>query len=496
MANTSTIHIKTDFDCKVYDYGQEIGTTKADTFCNFEFRKGEHELTFAFAEDESVSKTINYIVEDADCDYRLNVEIAESISDKAKEQYDLKNYSKAYSLFSLVAMIGLAEAQCRLGNLFETGKGIEKDSLKAEEWYTKAAEQGNAEAMYSLGRLYCEQKNDKAKAFHYFQLSSEKNHLETLVCLGCCYENGYGTEINLDKAIELTAKAAEQDCARAKRIMGLYYENGTGVEMNTAKALEWYIKAAEQGDASAQCSLGFHYKYGKGVDRDLVKAVEWYTMAAEQGFATAQNNLGNCYHGGTGVEKDLAKAVEWYNKAAEQGYASAQYNLGLCYEEGDGVEKDIAKAVEWFLKAAEQGDANAQCTLGLCYSYSKGVKHDPIKAFEWFTKAAEQGNATAQFNLGICYENGIGVNKDLPKAVKWYTLATEQGIITSKDRIRRISINKIATSATRKRSYSNPRGKSTHRSYENLRRETWDAMTDGMYGDYPGSVDDYSFLGY
>ena len=26
--------------------------------------------------------------------------------------------------------------------------------------------------------------------------------------------------------------------------------------------------------------------------------------------------------------------------------------------------------------------------------------------------------------------------------------------------------------------------------------DVWYAMTDGMYGDYPGSVDDYGFLGY
>lgn len=91
MSNTSTIHIKTDFDCKVYDYGQELGTTKADTYFNIELRKGEHELSFVFTEDESISKTINYTVEDVDCDFRLIIEIAETICDKAKEQFDLEN---------------------------------------------------------------------------------------------------------------------------------------------------------------------------------------------------------------------------------------------------------------------------------------------------------------------------------------------------------------------------------------------------------------------
>ena len=33
-----------------------------------------------------------------------------------------------------------------------------------------------------------------------------------------------------------------------------------------------------------------------------------------------------------------------------------------------------------------------------------------------------------------------------------------------------------------------------HRDYENWERNTWDAMTDGMYGDYKGG-DDFEFMG-
>ena len=35
---------------------------------------------------------------------------------------------------------GDAEAQCRLAYYYEKGKGVEKNSIKAVEWYTKAAE--------------------------------------------------------------------------------------------------------------------------------------------------------------------------------------------------------------------------------------------------------------------------------------------------------------------------------------------------------------------
>lgn len=32
--------------------------------------------------------------------------------------------------------------------------------------------------------------------------------------------------------------------------------------------------------------------------------------------------------------------------------------------------------------------------------------------------------------------------------------------------------------------------------YHDYGRDTWDALTDGMYGDYPGSGVDYDFLGF
>ena len=206
MSNTSTIHIKTDFDCEVYDYDEELGTTKADTYYNIELRKGEHELTFVFTGDDSISKTMNYVVEDVDCDYRLIIEIAEAICDKAKEQYDSGNYSTSFTLFSLAAAKGYARAQNRLGVHYKFGRGVEEDPKKAVEWYTKAAEQGDAKAQCNLG---------------------------------VCYEHGMGVEKDLAKAVKWYTKAAEQGDIRAQNNLGVCYVYGTGIEKNTAKAVEW-----------------------------------------------------------------------------------------------------------------------------------------------------------------------------------------------------------------------------------------------------------------
>lgn len=53
-----------------------------------------------------------------------------------------------------IANKGDAKAQYILGLLLEEGRGIQQDLEKAIEWYTKSAENGYANAQYSLGSLY------------------------------------------------------------------------------------------------------------------------------------------------------------------------------------------------------------------------------------------------------------------------------------------------------------------------------------------------------
>jgi len=42
----------------------------------------------------------------------------------------------------------------RLGRLYATGSGVQKDYVEAFDWDKRAAAAGNSEAMYDLGRAY------------------------------------------------------------------------------------------------------------------------------------------------------------------------------------------------------------------------------------------------------------------------------------------------------------------------------------------------------
>ena len=64
------------------------------------------------------------------------------------------DYVAAARFFSLSAAQGNAEAQARLGFMYETGHGVPQDYTEAAQWYRRAAEHGNSTAQYLLGLLY------------------------------------------------------------------------------------------------------------------------------------------------------------------------------------------------------------------------------------------------------------------------------------------------------------------------------------------------------
>ena len=324
---------------------------------------------------------------------------------------------KLCTVLENLAAHGDAEAQYCLGYMYYSAKDVEKESRKAIEMYTKAAEQGHAGALLKLGEL------------------ANKGDTEACFNLGHMYETGRGVEKDKKKAVASYFEAAKQGYAKAQSRLG---------EL-----------AYDQGDAEAQFSLGVIYYYlGKGAKEDYEKALALFTKASERGLAEATFNLGDMYYKGKGVNKNCKKAEELFTKAAEQGFDEAKFTLGNMYYNGDGVEENKKEAVELLTKAAEKGhdkslsrlielankgDTEAEFSLGNMYDEnscgSKFVEKNNEKAIEWWTKAAKQGHVEAQCNLGWAYCYGEGVDEDKEKAVELYTKAALQGYDVALDEL-------------------------------------------------------------
>ena len=67
--------------------------------------------------------------------------------------YD-NDYTNAVSCFIKAAEQGDAEAQFSLGNMYAEGQGVPQDEQQAISWFRKAAELGFAPAQVNLGVMY------------------------------------------------------------------------------------------------------------------------------------------------------------------------------------------------------------------------------------------------------------------------------------------------------------------------------------------------------
>jgi TPR repeat protein len=111
------------------------------------------------------------------------------------------------------AAAGDARAQRELGD-WHVLKG---DRVQGVRWYRKAAEQGDAEAQFSLG---------------------------------LSYNSGIGAPQNYTEAVRWWRKAAKQGLAKAQFNLGASYAHGEGVPQDYAEAYVWFSLAAS-GSAKA-----------------------------------------------------------------------------------------------------------------------------------------------------------------------------------------------------------------------------------------------------
>ena len=61
------------------------------------------------------------------------------------------------------------DAEYLLGQMYELGRGVKKDTEQAVTLFTSAANQGYAAAQAKLGQLHMEGKKDYASAMSWFQ---------------------------------------------------------------------------------------------------------------------------------------------------------------------------------------------------------------------------------------------------------------------------------------------------------------------------------------
>jgi len=122
---------------------------------------------------------------------------------EGRDAYEQGHYDQAIGHWKRAAAMNHAEAEFRLGAMYEEGRGVDADPAKALEWYRRAAEHGSEQAQFNLGHMYASGQGvekDEARAAHWYGRAAERGNAYAQYTLGLAYLHGRGVERDLPQA--------------------------------------------------------------------------------------------------------------------------------------------------------------------------------------------------------------------------------------------------------------------------------------------------------
>ena len=206
-----------------------------------------------------------------------------------------------------------------------------KDYRIAFKWFTKAASDNITGAWYRLGEAAffgygCEKDLNKAEQyFSYFMChaTSFQSNLETYF-LGQCYMHGWGTDIDIPKAISLFQSLGDQ-CGNALHALGLIYQ-----DLDVVQAKAYFVHALQIG--CLQTPFALYEMYGFDLQHFPYKRelFEHFSFILGQLMRVAElhpckeyyQRLGNFYE--TALPSDYEWNMNKFKKIAQKYYRLSQ----------------------------------------------------------------------------------------------------------------------------------------------------------------------------
>jgi TPR repeat protein len=168
----------------------------------------------------------------------------------------LKLLNKVLTLDNKKAII---KTMTSLATVYEEGRGVESDIIKANSWRKKAADNGDAHSQAYIAELYRFGKGgfhkDLKKAYEYYSMSADMKCAEGIAGLSNLYFDGEYVQKNYEKAFQLCLEAAKLGSTMGMSNVGWMYELGHGVEKDLDSAKFWYSKAVHKGSHKAMDNL-------------------------------------------------------------------------------------------------------------------------------------------------------------------------------------------------------------------------------------------------
>lgn len=321
-----------------------------------------------------------------------------------------------------------ADAMYAIGMMYMEAVNTKQDFIQAREWFQKASNLGNSDAMIALAYLYTLEKRitkfDKSnmRATKWISEAEKSGNVKAYYQLGLWYENGIVFQKNYKVALQYFRKAAEAKITNAYVKLFLYYYFGRGTEVNLKLAIENLIKVKKEGKTKQSRDFAIYILGELYMDlafsaTDPEIKFKLYELAWSYGKKKAADAIGDMYAEGVGVGKDYVVAEEWYQKAVDSFESVySMEKLGLMYLKGSGeIERDYKKAFKMFKRAAEIGGVSGAHYLGYMYYYGLGVDKDPGRARTWFSRSKKNAERVNKYGTLDSMQYETDVNKILSR---------------------------------------------------------------------------------
>ena len=140
----------------------------------------------------------------------------------------------------------------------------------------------------------------------------EADDPEAIYDIGCYYRNGiYGFPQDYTKALELWHRSSYKlSHAKSYGNIGDFYDNGFGVEVDKERAKHYYELAAMGGDVLARHRLGLEEEDKGNMDR----ALRHYVIAVRSGDTESLNKIRELFTNGDATKEDYTKALRLYQE--------------------------------------------------------------------------------------------------------------------------------------------------------------------------------------
>lgn len=179
----------------------------------------------------------------------MSIESDNELYENAQRLLNKRQYSEALSIYETLASAGDPQCQVFSGWMYYEGLGVEKNPVKALEWFEKAAGLGSKEGAFYSGRVEMNL-GQYESAITHFRIAARQEYGPALLWLGIAYIRGLGFDVDYKKGIDYLNRAAKTGNYLAQREIGILMLKGKMGFLNIPKGIFLFFYSILVGIAS------------------------------------------------------------------------------------------------------------------------------------------------------------------------------------------------------------------------------------------------------